>query len=273
MDDEAMANRMQEQYRLEFLQRQARKNSRARATAPVATTTEEMEIDLSNNPYPVASSRPPPSTMDEDEALARRLQEEMDRDEEMAYPPANANNNNTFGSSSAFFRSSSTTTTTSTPLDEDARMAQMLQDEEMARRYSRHIGMQEVQQSTFLDERSDDDDDTKQARRIAQELHDAEIAERLSLFEQESASRQQVAAQQQQTRQASRNHRVYGRFLPLLCCGVILAVVLLFVLGVFNSEDIPFFGDLDPSDWIENDPWGGQGIDGSTPDSNGSFRW
>jgi hypothetical protein len=206
--------------------------------------------------------------MDEDEAFARRLQKEMDRDEEIARQPAYANND-TYGSSNNFILQSAA----STPLDEDARMAQMLQDEELARRYSRRMGMQEVQQSTFLDERPDDDDGTKQARRIAQELHDAEIAQRLSLVEQESARRREVNAQPQQTQQASRNHQMFGRFVPLLCCGMILAVFLLLMFGVFNSEDTPFFVDLDPGDWIKNDPWGGLAVNNTHPDSEGTFRW
>jgi hypothetical protein len=139
------------------------------------------------------------------------------------------------------------------------------------------MGMQEVQQSTFLDERSDDDDDTKQAHRIGaqEELHDAEMAQRLSLYEQEAAKRRQVAEQQQQNQRASRNHKIVGRFVPLLCCGVFLAVLLLIVFGVFNSEDIPFSGGSDPNDWSENDPTsGGQEVyDTPPPESEGTIRW
>jgi hypothetical protein len=170
----------------------------------------------------------------------------------------------------------------SQPLDHeessDLRMAQQLQDEELARRYSRIEELQATT-STFLDDRNmnndtcveQDVDTAEYAHRIAYEMEDAEMANRLSIYEQEAASRREVLQQQQPSRRST----VVSRVVPLLCCGVANAIVLLFVLGVIDiPDDVPILGDINfgSDDWIDLDPWGGNttNSDGHPPSS---YHW
>ena len=302
-DDQDLANNLQEQYRLEFLQRQARKNSQARATAPIGMMGEtsvaavvaadgDIEIDLSSTNM---------NNTDNDADLARRLQEEFNGgtttttsafgytvgadDHRISINPFDRLEDNT--------NTNTTTNNNNNDDDEDARMAQQLQDEEWARQYSQmeQSSQRQRQQlrgqhtttssSSFLDEQ--DDAATRDARRIAQEMNDAEIAQRLTLYEQEALTRRQVLEAQQQNQQNTRTQFWMGRLLPLLCCAGILTITLLFVFDVLDSEDISFFRGFDPDDWVESDPWSGGG-GGSTDDNirnddftpvqdDESFRW
>mmetsp|Transcript_3589 Transcript_3589/g.6304 ORF Transcript_3589/g.6304 Transcript_3589/m.6304 type:complete len:656 (+) Transcript_3589:303-2270(+) len=206
-------------------------------------------------------------------------------------------------------QSRSTTNTFEQQQDKDLKLAQELQDEEYARRLQheqqqqqqrqprqgsqqrppippqpvpippRSASMTQRSQSNFMDERSsslgyqeDDvvgdlyDENEAAARRIQQELQDAEYAHRLSVLE------QQQAAQQQQ--QQSSSSFCTRRLLPLLVCGTIIALVpLLFVFGVFDTNDLPpMLGDLFGDDWIHGDPWSGNTTNG--PDvTDGAFAW
>jgi hypothetical protein len=317
------ANQLQDQYRHEFTERQARKNkrasARARATAPPTPPVtasaplerdEDIEIDLSssyrnNNHRNPAPSAPPVYTstinstmtpnMDDDEAYARQLQNEMELEHQQQQQQQQQQR-----SEQSPFGVASTSSTTTLPLlmDKDARMAQQLQDEELARRYS--------QQSGFLDELSssngtmasshrnshghtshrtsteEEPNAAAAARRIAQEMDDAEMAQRLSVYEQEASSRLAVQQQRQQQQQgagpSSGLKLIVGRVLPLLICGVAISIAVLFLLGVFQTDNVPFLGNIFPGvgddDWIDTDPWSGNGVGPSGPisDSN-DFSW
>ena len=140
----------------------------------------------------------------------------------------------------------------------DARLAQEFQDAEYAKRlqdkeqrstpYARN-------QSDFMDERTASmSSDEETARRIQQELQDADYAQRLSVMERNEAAAQ--AAQEQENVHAARTmqqprRRCMTRIIPLLICGTAIAVIpLLFVFGVFDKDDIPFWDDLFGDDWI-----------------------
>jgi len=89
--DEELAKRLQEQYRLEFLQVQAQRQARNRASAPPATDSttqpqftqtsrqaEEPVVLVDFGPSPQLAAPPAAATVEDDEALARRLQNELD---------------------------------------------------------------------------------------------------------------------------------------------------------------------------------------------------
>lgn len=159
----------------------------------------------------------------------------------------------------------------STDGDEDyARMVQdMIRREEEERRLSQELPLrhsvfsERVESgSSFKDSNSaftepSTDEDEIVARRIQQELADAEYAEHISNLEQQNAASQQVVvsierqnqlaqAQQEEQRQKS----CLARWGPMTMC-VIIAIVfpLLYVFDVFDTSDIPFFGDLFQDDW------------------------
>lgn len=183
---------------------------------------------------------------------------------------ARGTNNVGMSSSSSYPKKSSRRDMMIADLDEeeDLRLAQQLQDEELARQLEqeeaearRKAARQQQQQqqkkarastrSTTATTTSFSDSSSEEqaaARRVAQEMEDAEIAQRLSLYEQE------VAANQVQESQANnRSHLIWHRLLPLLCCAVAIIVSLLFVLNVFDGEKVrngindwvdPFKGDV-----------------------------
>jgi len=108
-------------------------------------------------------------------------------------------------------------------------------------------------------------DDEAVARRIQQELSDAELAQRLSRQEQQEFASQDLvrslereAQLQQQERPPRRKRSCIASFLPLaVCVAIAITLPLLFVFDVFDSSDIPFFGDLFGDDWVDGDPWSG----------------
>jgi len=187
--------------------------------------------------------------------------------------------------------------------DEDRRLAQQAQDEELARQLaakpptpqhhahhhsrrapsrthssSRHRSSSSNRHSHSTDRHWDEpvafqhvpskpltastasDSSDEMARRIAQEMDDAEMAQRLSLYEQET-----LAQQARQTgRKRSLSYLCLTRIFPLLFCGSVIAVALLFILGVFDPQNVPFIGDkLGGNGWI--DPFKG---DVAAPDGN-----
>jgi hypothetical protein len=137
---------------------------------------------------PICRSRSPSSPQEErNEVMARQLSQRLLQEE--------YNHNHNAPSS-----------------DSDLCMAQQLQDKELARRFSRIEELQATT-STFLDEHRsstnninintrDEDEATMNACRIAREMEDAEMAQRLSVYEQEAASRREIA--HQRTPQARR---------------------------------------------------------------------
>jgi hypothetical protein len=251
--DEEIANALQEQYRQEFVQRQARRNARSSASAPPEPKVTYNNSNSNNNGtvYDEVdwSAHPPPPAR----APPRRSGSTVPL---IVPPPAVA----------------------AVAAEEDERMARELEDEELAKRLSRMHELESTQ-SSFLDERGIDMDiDMEQARRIAQEMNDAEMAQRLSAYEQEALQRSEREQQQQQQQRAAPNSAksVVSRILPLICCGVAISIPLLFLLGVFNGDDASdFFGDLGDA-WIDTDPWKGDttGTDPqASPSTGGAFRW
>lgn len=103
------------------------------------------------------------------------------------------------------------------------------------------------------------DEDEAVARRIQQELADAEYAERISTLEREEAASRDIVlslerqnqlnlAQQQQQQAPPRS--CVAKWLPMvLCIAVAITIPLLYFFDVFNPSDIPFLGDLFQDDW------------------------
>ena len=120
---------------------------------------------------------------------------------------------------------------------------------------------------------SDSSADMIAARRIAQELEDAEMAHRLAQYEQEVARRNDQAANGPATR---KQQLVFYRLLPLFCIAVALVVGLLFVFGVFSPDSVKngWSGIFDGKEnWV--DPFAGDvnlDGDGSSP-SLGKMAW
>jgi hypothetical protein len=107
-----------------------------------------------------------------------------------------------------------------------------------------HIPSKPLTASTASDASSDE-----MARRIAQEMDDAEMAQRLSLYEQETMAAQQA---RQTGRKRGLCYLFLARILLLLCCGSVTAVALLFILGVFDPQNVPFVGDILGGDgWVD----------------------
>jgi chemotaxis protein histidine kinase CheA len=308
-EDEAYAQALQEEYRKDFLRRQAKKNKYNQARREQQQQQQQQHQasappeDLLSSPYvpstatwaasaSAAASRAPPAppsynmrrnqTVD-DEEYARQLQAQLEQEatqEILYYSPAATTATNTapYVDSNNVF---------SDPDVDD--LAQQLQDEEYARRLQNQVlkednrrrrqseqqKQQQKQQrpeqaptsiyprtrtsSHFLDERTNSSlSDEATARRIQQELQDAEFAQRLSVLEQQEAMAQQVQQQENAAAAARRTPRqnCMRRLVPLLICATAIAVVpLLFVFGVFNTSDIPIFDDI--TDWINGDPWSG----------------
>jgi len=110
-------------------------------------------------------------------------------------------------------------------------------------------------------------DDDAVARRIQQELEDAEYAARLGLTEQQELASQgvlldhQMALAQQEQRQLLQDQPqrscLARWWTTIFCLALSVTIPTLFVLGVFDPSDVPFFGDLFGDDWVGNDPWSG----------------
>jgi hypothetical protein len=324
--DAAYAEALQEEYRKDFLRRQAKKNkyaaarrerdaqeAQAQQTAAYTSLPPPMEAsappeDLLSSPYVpsnstfAASTNPYPmarSQTAEDELYARQLQEQLEREAQREH-----------GSRSSRGRSSRQAPTMATYVDlsnvvdvgderdvASTRLSQELRDAEYAKRlqekeerqrqrHSRNVIVPGVPlvsekygrtQSDFSDERTSIDSDEAAARRIQQELEDADYAQRLSVLERQEAAARAAQAQEDQAaaQRGTPRKRCWSRIVPLLICGAVIAIIpLLFVFGVFDSQDIPFWDDLFGDDWIGSDPWSGNttGLDGPALDSN-AYAW
>ncbi|KAG7345844.1 hypothetical protein IV203_033375 [Nitzschia inconspicua] len=354
-EDEAYAQALQEEYRKDFLRRQAKKNQYNQARREreqqqahqqqfqqqqhqprdTAVSPSAPPEDLLSSLYivPASSSMgsvtpaPPPhappappsynfkrsQTLD-DEEYARRLQAQLEQEEqERIYHTIGRSTNNTHRSSDV----RSSTVSATSYVDDTTRTAQQLQDEEYARRLQKQVlqeenrrrrqQQQQQQQnnrhetfpphtttplygrstSTFMDERTNSSisEDEDAARRIQQELIDAEYAHRISVLEQQEALAQQVQQQENAaaaaaaaaSRRRTPRQNCIRRLVPLLVCATAIAIVpLLFVMGVFNPNDIPVLSDIfgNQNDWLNNDPWTGNvtGLDGPTPGSD-AYAW
>ena len=99
------------------------------------------------------------------------------------------------------------------------------------------------------------DDDEVVARRIQQELTDAEYAQRISNLERdEAASREIVQSlerqQQQQQQQEAPKKSCFAKWAPIVVCvAIAVTIPLLYVFDVFDPSDIPFLGDIFQDDW------------------------
>jgi hypothetical protein len=221
------------------------------------------------------------AVMDADARMAQQL-----HDEELARRYGTANTTMPFSSSS----SSRPAVATVAAIPAATRQGQQLQQQQQQQQqYQVHSGLA-PHLSFFVDEQTDsdeyDDPAMAEARRVAQELEDEETARRYATYEQEAASRRQaqemVAAQVQQVR---RRHNVcyYLGFIPCCVIGCVVAFLLVFfVFGNRNVDDVPFakdWGNFD--DWIDIDPFdpahadddkvlGGSGNQG---DPSQAFRW
>ena len=362
-NDEAYAQALQEKYRLEFIQRQERRNHRTRASAPVESqgvsnrastggiaddavtrrrVQEEQDAELARRLAAQASPTyiPSPQELDQDEALARRLAAHglgpavqpnstmatsrtrtrtspTNADEEYARRLAAEQADELAASAArgaARAAHSNRNRSSRRSGDQDARMAQELQDQELARRYGGVIGTTVVggtavrssmpnagfidrSNSVFMDERMsndsadmDDGDDLAmaEARRVAQELQDEEMARRYATFEQEAADRreaQELARQTAQQNQRRHNAYYYLGFIPCCILGTVIALLLVFfVFGGKRVDDVrDGFGDWNFDDWIDIDPFDGTDDDGNIfaggggggnqGDPSNAFRW
>jgi len=104
------------------------------------------------------------------------------------------------------------------------------------------------------------DDDEAVARRIQQELADAEYAQHISNLERDNAASHQVVlslerqnqlhlAQQQEQEQAPPKSCIKKWGTTALCIVIAVTIPLLYVFDVFEPSDIPFLGDLFQDDW------------------------
>jgi hypothetical protein len=231
-NDLEVAFALQEQYRYEFLQRQSEKQlqNAERNHAPTAPGEEEVVLV-------------------DDEAYARRIQRQMDR--EMAssssppvfFHPSTNFQNIGFEAPPTTESSNRRSKNNCNTDEEDARIAQELQDEELARQFSQR----QISGGYY---NNNNNTRNNSSERLSQELTDAEIARRLA--DQDVAYRQ---AQDQQRYQNQNNRpRFCRRIIPLTILVVAITIPLLFVFGVFTKDGVPFLEGFG-NDWIESDPW------------------
>jgi len=103
------------------------------------------------------------------------------------------------------------------------------------------------------------DDDEAVARKIQQELADAEYAERISNLEREDAASRDVVLSLERQNQLNLSEQQQQQDPPksclvkwgpsMLCIIVAVTVPLLYLFDVFDSSDFPFWGDLFQDDW------------------------
>ena len=281
-EDERLAAALQQQYRMEFLQRQSEKqfhqssNSINNNTSSNSSNINDINNNNNNNisrsrRVLVASAPPAPTSSEEeeievlpdDEAYARRLQQQLDREAASSAASAAAftstrNNNHSFspqvtnvgfGSSNGGGGGGLQVAAATADYDvDDAKYAQQLQDEEIARQFyhTTHTAI------------------TPNTTATSQELADAEMAHRIAGYEQEAAARRSLEEQRLYNR---RQYGCWRRLCPLLTLVIAITIPLLFVFGVFTTADLGL--DNFGNDWIESDPWGDSVIDDMT-DPNGS---
>lgn len=104
------------------------------------------------------------------------------------------------------------------------------------------------------------DEDEAVARRIQQELADAEYAKHISNLERDNAASNQLVlslerqnqlelAQQQERQQPAQKSCIAKWGTSVLCVIIAVTIPLLYVFDVFEPGDIPFLGDLFQDDW------------------------
>ena len=295
-EDEAFAKALQDEYRQEFIRRQAELNGGAQEENTASSgqrkkkskkKSKKKKERKNRNDRSRSSSRDSTTGREkrrrrrqrgnsEDERVAAQ-QESLDYGVIPLPPPPfvnerNASRNNTSGDEEYARRIQQEIA--------DAEYAQRLSENQSSTQYSGYANsratavaypvqqQREIPTATgFYDARKDSsssgstgpltDDDEIVARRIQQELADAEYAERMvNLERQEAASRgfilsierqnQLEMAQRQQ--QQARPKSCLATWLPMiLCIAVAVTVPLLYVFDIFNPADLL---DLFQDDWV-----------------------
>ena len=273
--DEAMAAAMQEQFRREFLERQAHRNPQAHnaygqqqgnpnpppPTAPssMAASMNPMMTTTSANHNDEPEIRLPSPQELADEEYARRLAAASSDSTDIPPPPPPMIDDGDNPDRYASIVEDS----------DDARMAQQLQDEEYARNLAAQQQQQRPEQAPprqpFIET---DDPDLCEVQRIAQELEDEELARRYSQMEQEISLQQREQREQNRARNR-RSRLIWSRLVPLTFCAAALTIALLFVFDVFNAEDIPGLGQA-AQNWIDSDPFDGD-VNRTNPE--GAYAW
>jgi hypothetical protein len=226
MTDEELATALQQQYRFEFLQRQAEKQQSVlpapSPSVPHNLQADEAEILISGGDQGF-----------DDESYAHRLQREIDREAA------------TTASSRTFFPSAQTRVqNVGFQSNDDAILAQQLQDEELAKSFTTRNNNYTNSHNNGRTS-SANNYDIHRERQLSQEVADAEMAQRLAGYEHEAEARR--------VRERGTQNQCYRRIIPLLVLMIAISIPLLFVFGVFKKEDLQI-GDWGP-DWIDSDPW------------------
>lgn len=218
MTDEELATALQQQYRIDFLKRQEEKQ-RHRSSRNVGSASAPPEVEVVYN----GSS---------DEAYARRLQQQLDREApSVSYgtPYTNPSQNNAATATGA--------------AGDDAAFAMQLQDEEAARQYSSRSSGNIA-----------GNHDVEHQRELSQQLSDAQMAQRIATLEQEAALRREG----EQSNQQRTRSRMWRKIIPLFTLAAAITIPLLFVFGVFSKEDMPFMAGFG-NDFVDSDPWSNVG--------------
>lgn len=152
-------------------------------------------------------------------------------------------------------------------VDDDARFAQQLQDEELARRHERMSIWQQHPPPQAESARRPRRDD----HAFALEVADAELARSLADREQRSLMR---AERERSARQQSSGKTFLGRVVPLLCLGIAISIPILFITGVISGDDVGDF--IDDLGWVDKDPFGDRrpaAGNGTMVPPDDAYRW
>mmetsp|Transcript_42794 Transcript_42794/g.103511 ORF Transcript_42794/g.103511 Transcript_42794/m.103511 type:complete len:455 (+) Transcript_42794:349-1713(+) len=304
LTDEQLAAALQQQYRVEFLQRQEQQQRRSQRNSNLTR---------------INTSAPPDTEVvyngSSDEVYAHQLQRQMDREatSSRSIPspipvPSPVPTPHRVQVQNLGFHSSTSTAINSNPRNrpdapqsrpdapsnnvphgdiEDAVLAQQLQDEELARQYSRRYNPQNQSinggtgtgtgAGTLFDDytQTRGTHDVETQRQLSQQLADAELAQSLAGREQEEALRRD----REQRSQLENQSKWYKRIIPLFTLAAAITIPLLFIFGVFSKNDVPFLDGFG-NDWVDSDPWSDVGsinVDESGNSSvsvgNGAVRW
>lgn len=193
------------------------------------------------------SSLPPPfvpATMDTDEEFARMVQHELEleRMEEEARAEQARRFQDTYRDTNVVVRG--------TPIN---RNYSFLDRNKTTRSNSNSS-------SNSTEPLTDMDNDEVIARRIQQELQDAEYAQRISLQEQEERATRGVLDEEYARRiQEPPQRSCFARWWSTVAClAICIAIPLLFVFDVIDFSRLPIFGFGD--EWVGSDPFSGMNM-------------
>eukprot|EP00934_Nitzschia_sp_Nitz4_P001194 Nitzschia sp. Nitz4//scaffold515_size4186//569//2278//NITZ4_009253-RA/size4186-exonerate_est2genome-gene-0.2-mRNA-1//-1//CDS//3329553791//1194//frame0 len=235
-----LAQALQEQYRLEFLEHQ--RNAAARASAPPADVTSQQQ-GYGNS-----------GVDDDDSVLARELyQQELDR-----YNGRDNGRSNSSSSSVNIHNSYNNSDTrnygsyVAVPprgrvVDDCPPLGRPASAATTERLTASSGGSSYSEDSMYA---------AQQAERVAQELDDAELAARISMYE--DARQQERLRRAMEAPPRTKKAICFSLVLPLFCIAAVVTTVLLFLLGVFDASNVPLLGDLLGDDWY--DPFSGDTV-------------